>query len=163
MSGTFKTAKTLGVDRFCLSSILAPTSHKSIPRKQPLAQAKAALDLAKIQFARDQEVIGSNAISKQDCDTKKNTADVDGAQVEAAEAALETAGINLEYCYIHSPIDGRAGARLVDVGKRLDPIYAIFTITEGRSAGSSKTDVQWNVESCSSTSFGSRKRCQIVR
>ncbi len=109
-----------------------------------LAQAKAALDLGKIQFARDQEVIGSNAISKQDYDTKKNTVDVDQAQVEAAEAALETAQINLDYCYIHSPIDGRAGARLVDVGnvvqpnttsllsiQRLNPIYANFTITEG--------------------------------
>jgi membrane fusion protein, multidrug efflux system len=109
-----------------------------------LAQAKAALDLAKIQFARDEEVIGARAISQQDYDTKKNTVDVDQAQVEAAEAALETANINLAYCYIHSPIDGRAGARLVDVGnvvqpnttsllsiQRLDPIYAIFTITEG--------------------------------
>jgi membrane fusion protein, multidrug efflux system len=109
-----------------------------------LAQAKAALDLAKIQFARDEEVIGSNAISKQDYDTKKNTVDVDEAQVEAAEAALESAKINLDYCYIHSPIDGRAGARMVDVGnvvqpnttsllsiQRLDPIYADFTITEG--------------------------------
>jgi membrane fusion protein, multidrug efflux system len=109
-----------------------------------LAQNKAALDLAKIQFARDQEVIGERAISKQDYDTKKNAVDVDQAQVEAAEAALETAKLNLEYCYIHSPIDGRAGARLVDVGnvvqanstsllsiQRLDPIYATFTITEG--------------------------------
>ena len=108
-----------------------------------LAQAKAALDLAKIQFARDEEVIGTNAISKQDYDTKKNAVDVDQAQVEAAEAALETAKLNLEYCYIHSPIDGRAGARLVDVGnvvqanttallsvQRLDPIYANFTVTE---------------------------------
>jgi membrane fusion protein, multidrug efflux system len=109
-----------------------------------LAQAKAALDLAKIQFARDQEVIGERAISKQDYDTKKNAVDVDQAQVDAAAAALETANLNLEYCYIHSPIDGRAGARLVDVGnvvqanttsllsvQRLDPIYADFTITEG--------------------------------
>ena len=109
-----------------------------------LAQTKAALDLAKIQFARDQEVIGERAISKQDYDTKKNAVDVDQAQVEAAEAALETAKLNLEYCYIHSPIDGRAGARLVDAGnvvqanstsllsiQRLDPIYAIFTVTEG--------------------------------
>src|ERR1700749_4081022 len=108
-----------------------------------LAQAKAALDLAKIQFARDEEVIGTRAISKQDYDTKKNTVDVDQAQVESAQAALETAQLNLEYCYIHSPIDGRAGARLVDVGnvvqanassllsiQRLDPIYANFTVTE---------------------------------
>jgi multidrug efflux system membrane fusion protein len=108
-----------------------------------LAQTKAALELAKIQFSRDQEIIGTRAISKQDYDTKKNTVDVDQAQVQAAEAALETAKLNLEYCYIHSPIDGRAGARLVDVGnvvqanngsllsiQRLDPIYANFTITE---------------------------------
>jgi multidrug efflux system membrane fusion protein len=108
-----------------------------------LAQAKAALDLARIQFARDQEVIETKAISQQDYDTKKNTVDVDQAQVEAAEATLETAKLNLDYCYIHSPIDGRAGARMVDVGnvvqanatsllliQRLDPIYANFTITE---------------------------------
>lgn len=108
-----------------------------------LAQTRAALELAKIQFSRDQEIIGTKAISKQDYDTKKSTVDVDQAQVEAAEAALETAKLNLEYCYIHSPIDGRAGARLVDVGnvvpantgsllslQRLDPIYATFTITE---------------------------------
>lgn len=108
-----------------------------------LAQAKAALDLARIQFARDEEVIGEHAISKQDYDTKKNTVDVDQAQVEAAAASLETAKLNLEYCYIHSPINGRAGARLVDVGnvvqanstsllsiQRLDPMYANFTVTE---------------------------------
>ena len=111
--------------------------------KASLAQAKAALELAKIQFARDQELVGTKAISKQDYDTKKNTVEVDQAQIEAAEAALETAKLNLEYCYIHSPIEGRAGARLVDVGnvvqanatgllliQRLDPIYADFTITE---------------------------------
>src|ERR1700690_3509429 len=108
-----------------------------------LAQAKAALDLAKIQFARDEEVIGERAISKQDYDTKKNAVDVDQALVEAAEAALETRRHNPEYCYIPSPIDGRAGVRLVDVGnvvqanstsllsiQRLDPIYANFTVTE---------------------------------
>ena len=116
-----------------------------------LAQAKAALDLARIQFARDEEVIGTRAISKQDYDTKKNAVDVDQALVEAAQATLETAKLNLEYCYIHSPINGRAGARLVDVGnvvqanatsllsiQRLDPIYANFTITESDLPGVQK-------------------------
>src|SRR5438132_2348040 len=111
--------------------------------KANLAQVQAALELAKIQFARDQELVGTRAISKQDYDTKKNTVDVNQAQVEAAKAAIETAEINLDYCYIHSPIDGRAGARLVDAGnvvqanassllsiQRVDPIYANFTITE---------------------------------
>src|SRR5207249_9123418 len=72
--------------------------------------------------------------------------EVNHAQLESAEAALETAQLNLEYCYIHSPIQGRAGARLVDVGnvvqanatgllliQRLDPIYADFTITDRKS------------------------------
>src|SRR6202041_1171781 len=125
--------------------VIDPRPYKGqLDSAQPrLAQAKAALDLAKIQFARDEEVIGERAISRQDYDTKKNAVDVDQALVEAAEAALETARLNLEYCYIHSPINGRAGARLVDVGnvvqanttsllsiQRLDPIYADFTITE---------------------------------
>ena len=108
-----------------------------------LAQTRAALDLAKIQFSRDQDIISTRAISQQDYDTKKNAVAVTQAQVQAAEAAVETAKLNLEYCYIHSPIDGRAGARLVDVGnvvqanngsllsiQRLDPIYANFTVTE---------------------------------
>lgn len=112
--------------------------------KASLQQAEAALDLAKIQFERDQELVGTRAIAKQDYDTKKNAVDVVQAQIASAKAAIETAQINLDYCYIHSPIDGRAGARLVDVGnvvqanttsllsiQRLDPIYAIFTITEG--------------------------------
>ena len=111
--------------------------------KANLAQAKAALDLAKIQFQRDAEIIRTHAISQQDYDTKKNTVDVNQAQVDAAAAALEMAKLNLEYCFVHSPINGRAGARLVDVGnvvqpnttsllsiQRLDPIYANFTITE---------------------------------
>ena len=111
--------------------------------KGALAQAKAALELAKVEFARSSELFNSNVIAKQDYDTKKSTVEVDQAQVESAEAALETAQLNLEYCYIHSAIQGRAGARLVDVGnvvqanttallliQRLDPIYADFTITE---------------------------------
>jgi membrane fusion protein, multidrug efflux system len=108
-----------------------------------LAQANAAMDLAKSQFERYSELVETKAISKQDYDTKKNAVDLDQAQIESAQAALETAKLNLEYCYIHSPIEGRAGARLVDIGnvvqanstsllliQRIDPIYADFTITE---------------------------------
>jgi len=109
-----------------------------------VAQAKAALDYDRIQFTRYAEVIETRAVSKADYDTKKNAVDVDQAKADAAEeASLTTAKLNLEYCYIHSPIEGRAGARLVDVGnvvqanstallsiQRIDPIYANFTITE---------------------------------
>src|SRR6266480_4538376 len=78
-------------------------------------------------------------------DPRPYQAQLDSAKGALAQAkgALEPAQLNLEYCDIHSPIEGRAGARLVDVGnvvqanttallliQRLDPIYADFTITE---------------------------------
>jgi len=108
-----------------------------------LAQSKAALDFARIQFARVQDLIESRAIARQDYDTRKNAVDVGEAQVKQNEAAVESARLNLEYTSIRSPIDGRAGHRLVDSGnvvtantttlltiERLDPIYADFTATE---------------------------------
>jgi len=108
-----------------------------------LAQSKAALDLAKTQLKMYDSISNTRAVSQLDVETRKNTVAVDEAQVQANEAAVENAKLNLEYCYIHSPIDGRAGMRLVDVGnvvqtnttgllliQRLDPIYADFTVTE---------------------------------
>ena len=109
-----------------------------------LAESKAALDLANTQLKMYASIANTRAVSQIDLETKKNTVAVDEAQVQAAEAAMENAKLNLEYCYIRSPIDGRAGARLVDVGnvvqtnttsllliQRMDPIYADFTVTEG--------------------------------
>ena len=111
----------------------------------------------------------SRAISQLDFETKKNTVDVDQAQVQAAQAALENAKLNLEYCYIHSPIDGRAGARLVDVGnvvqanttallsiQRLDPIYADFTVTESDLPEVQKA-MERHADSCGAAAFGCRK------
>jgi len=68
------------------------------------------LELAKVQFARDEELVGTKAISKQDYDTKKSTVDVDQAQVEAAEAALETAKLNPEYCNNREIRTGNGGS-----------------------------------------------------
>jgi multidrug efflux system membrane fusion protein len=109
-----------------------------------LAQRKAALAFAKIELARAAELIASKSISQEEYDTRSNAVDVAQAEVQQGEAAVETARLNLEYCSIRSPIDGRAGQRLVDPGnvvtansgslllvQRLDPIYADFTITEG--------------------------------
>jgi multidrug efflux system membrane fusion protein len=108
-----------------------------------LAQSKAALDYARIEFDRVKDLVESKAIARQDYDTRKNAVDVGEAQVKQNEAAVESARLNLEYTSIHSPIDGRAGHRLVDSGnvvtansttlltiERLDPIYADFTVTE---------------------------------
>jgi multidrug efflux system membrane fusion protein len=108
-----------------------------------LGQAKAALELAKINFDRVASVTDQRAVSRQDYDAKKNAVEVAEAQVKQNQAALESARLNLDYCTIRSPINGRTGQRLVDLGnvvtansgsllviQRLDPIYADFTITE---------------------------------
>ncbi len=108
-----------------------------------LVQSKAALDFAQLQFGRVKDLIESRAIARQDYDTRKNAVDVGEAQVKQNEAAVESARLNLEYTSIRSPIDGRAGHRLVDMGnvvtanqttlltiERMDPIYADFTATE---------------------------------
>src|SRR6202163_4638380 len=81
-----------------------------------LAQSRAALDFAKIQFARVQDLVESRAIARQDYDTRKNAVDVGDAQVKQNQAAVESARLNLEYTSIRSPIDARAGHRLVDIG-----------------------------------------------
>ena len=99
---------------------------------------------------------------RADYDTLRANTEAARATVRSAEetikvnnAAIETARVQLSYCYIHSPIDGRAGQRLVDVGnvvnpgggtggdsnsttpsnallviERLNPIYADFTISQ---------------------------------
>jgi multidrug efflux system membrane fusion protein len=111
--------------------------------KAQLAQAKASVNLANIQLQMWSAVADTRAVSKSDFDIKKNAVDVANSQVEAAQAALETAQVNLDYCSIKSPIDGRAGQRLMDAGnvveantasllvvQRLDKVYADFTVTE---------------------------------
>jgi multidrug efflux system membrane fusion protein len=118
-----------------------------------LAQAQAALNLAKVNFARVESVSDSRAVSRQDYDAKRIAVETAEAQVKQNRAAVDSARLNLEYCTIRAPINGRAGQRAVDVGnvvtantgsllviQRLDPIYADFTITEN-----DLTEVQRNM------------------
>ncbi|MGA1978947.1 MAG: efflux RND transporter periplasmic adaptor subunit [Sedimentisphaerales bacterium] len=112
-----------------------------------LAQSTASLNLAKSSFERVKELLPTGAISKDAYDTKQNAVVLAEAQVQSDQAAVQTAQVNLDYCFIRSPIDGRAGQRCVDVGnvvtansstagvvllvvQQLDPIYADFTIPE---------------------------------
>ena len=108
-----------------------------------VGQAEATLNLAKVNFARVENVNDPRAVSRQDYDTKKSAVESAEAQVKLSRAAVEIARLNLEYCTIRSPINGRAGQRAADVGnvvsantgsllviQRLDPIYADFTVTE---------------------------------
>ena len=113
-----------------------------------VAQAEAALSLAKVNFARVEKVSDPRAVSRQDFDARKSAVETAEATLKQNRAAVENARLNLEYCTIRSPINGRAGQRTVDVGnvvsanigsllviQRLDPIYADFTVTESELSG----------------------------
>jgi multidrug efflux system membrane fusion protein len=113
-----------------------------------LGQAKSKLVLDQITLKRQQALRARNVISPQDLDTAQATVKGDEATVKTAEGAVAAAQVNLDYCNIRSPINGRAGLRLVDVGnivtggngggggavlltiQRLDPIYTDFTVSE---------------------------------
>jgi membrane fusion protein, multidrug efflux system len=113
-----------------------------------LAQAQSKLVLDQITLKRQQELRARSVISPQDLDTAQATVKGDEASVKTAEGAVAAAQVNLDYCSIRSPINGRAGLRLVDVGnvvtggngggggavlltiQGLDPIYTDFTVSE---------------------------------
>src|SRR6267143_3911774 len=109
-----------------------------------VSRNQAELELARLEFKRVQALLQTDAISQQDHDSRRSAVAVSEAQLRLSQAAVDTAKLNLEYCYIRSPIDGRAGKRLVDLGnvvgpsapgglmviQRLDPMYADFSIPE---------------------------------
>lgn len=111
-------------------------------RKGELQENKAALDLAQVRFRRTEELIKNNVITQEEYDTRKNAVDTAAAKVATSEAIVRKAELDLEYTKITSPIDGRAGRRLVDVGniistsstllsiQRISPIYVSFTTVE---------------------------------
>jgi membrane fusion protein, multidrug efflux system len=129
------------------------------------AEANLAKDIAQarngeVQARRYAELVQQGIVSKEQYDQIKTNSEAleavvnaDRAAVGSADeaiqvdrAAIETAKVQLSYCFIRSPISGRTGQRLVDLGnvvnpnnpnatpllviQRLDPIYADFTITQ---------------------------------
>jgi len=82
--------------------------------------------------------------AQQVYDTQKALADQMDATVKADQAAIESARVNLNYCTVTSPINGRTGIRLVDQGNivhandtnglvvitQLQPISVVFTLPE---------------------------------
>ena len=108
------------------------------------AQDEASLANAKVVLARNTDLLNKKVIAQQDFDTSKYSADQFQAAVQADQAAIENAKTQLDYTQIKSPIDGRIGIRLVDVGNivhaadqngmvvitQLKPISVVFTLPE---------------------------------
>jgi len=107
-----------------------------------LEQARTGAELAAREVARAQRLVEVQAISREEFDTRTSAEAQGGASVRAAEAAVRTARLNLEWTRVRSPIAGRVSRAEVTAGNlvqagpptatllttvvSLDPIYVEF-------------------------------------
>jgi len=107
-----------------------------------LQQAKAQLELARINVRRDTPLVAAHALAQSTLDTDtQQAAQIEGI-VKADEAALRMAQLNLEWTKVRSLIEGIAGKANVQVGNlvnlqtqlttvsQVNPIKAFFSISE---------------------------------
>jgi multidrug efflux system membrane fusion protein len=118
------------------------------------AEANLARDIAQSKYGeveakRNQTLVEEGVVSRSQYDqaqsnaeSLKATVEADRAAIHTAEeaikadtAAVDSAKVELSYCYIRSPIDGRVGQRLVDIGNVVSP---------GGSGGGSNTGTSGN-------------------
>ena len=114
--------------------------------KSALAKLEKAIetrDLAKDQTRRAQFLIKNNAISHEEFDTRESELVKGQADVNAAEAAVVNAKLNLDFTEIRTPITGHVGRALLSLGNLAiadqsilttivsqDPIYVYFECNE---------------------------------
>ena len=109
-----------------------------------LLRDQALLDNALIDLKRYQVLWKQDSVSQQTLATQASLVKQYQGAVELDKGLLESTRVNLIYCHITSPTNGRIGLRLVDPGNvvqtsdttglavitTLDPITVIFTIPE---------------------------------
>ncbi len=98
---------------------LDPATYKAIVAQATgdVANAKAALELAKAEEEREDALYQSKIVAKSDYDTAVAAYHQAQAQVEIKEAALQQAQVNLAYTSIYAPVNGVVISRNVDVGQ----------------------------------------------
>jgi multidrug efflux system membrane fusion protein len=84
-------------------------------------QAQAQLKDAQINLARYEKLSQQDSISAQQVDTQRALVSQYAGQVEADEAAVNSAKLNLAYCHVVAPVGGRVGFRQVDPGNYVTP------------------------------------------
>ncbi len=109
-----------------------------------LFKDEATLRDAKLNLDRYTSLIPSGSIAQQQVDTQKATVDQLDGQVRNDQAQIDNAKLQITYCHITAPFDGRIGLRQVDTGNivhasdtnpmlvltQLQPIAVIFTLPE---------------------------------
>ena len=130
-----------------------------------LAKDKAALEEARMDLVRYEELVQKKSINRQQAEDQKWIVQQNEGAVHVDQAQVDMARINLGYCRIVSPTDGRIGLRLVDPGNivqagsgstanlavitRMRPMTVIFALPEdnlpavyARQHGGAKLPVQ---------------------
>jgi membrane fusion protein (multidrug efflux system) len=119
----------------------APLQAALNSAKAALAKAQANLTQARVTAERYAPLVETRAVSQQEYDNAVAARAQAEADVAAAEAAIETARLNLDYATVEAPISGRIGRAQVTVGalvgqgeptrlatiQKVDPIYANLT------------------------------------
>ena len=121
------------------------------PLEAALKQAEAALarDTAQLRNMREQvkryaELVEKQYVSREQYDQIKANADAAEAVVDADKAVVDNAKVQLSYCYIYSPVNGRVGSLLINEGNlirlndgaplvvinQLTPINVTFAVPE---------------------------------
>ncbi len=111
-----------------------------------LARDEAQLKNAEADAARYADLVKKDFITRQDYDKTLASAAASKAVVAADGAAVENARLQLQYCNIDAPIDGRTGAVMVQQGNiikagdtnpivtinQVQPVYVRFAVPEGQ-------------------------------
>lgn len=113
--------------------------------KGTLAHDEALLKNAQAEYNRYQALYGAGVVSKETLDADEASMGQYKGAIAADQAAVETAQLQLSWCYIQSPINGRIGLRLVDPGNvitanttnlvvinQFKPIAVYFTLPENQ-------------------------------
>ncbi|MDQ7728532.1 efflux RND transporter periplasmic adaptor subunit [Halomonas sp. SpR8] len=108
-----------------------------------LAQARSQLAQAGSEAERARVLLGRQAISQEVHDQRQATLNNARAMVDAAQAALDTAELDLEYTRITAPVSGRVGRAMVTLGNlanadqsllttlvSIDPVHVYFEADE---------------------------------
>ena len=110
-----------------------------------LAKDKAALEEARMDLVRYEDLVQKKSIMRQQAEDQKWIVQQNEGAVRVDQAQVDMARINLGYCRIVSPIDGRIGLRLVDPGNivqagsgtanlavitRMQPMTVVFALAE---------------------------------
>ncbi len=109
-----------------------------------LAKDQALLADARLDLKRYETLNRQDSIARQQLDTQQALVHQDEGTVVTDQAAVDAQKLNLTYCHIIAPVDGRVGLRLVDAGNyvqtsgstglvvitQLQPISVIFTVPE---------------------------------